>query len=314
MNSNTFRTPAPRTRRFAAVAAATALAAGPAALAGAVPAHATGGDGKSSAVVLRAGLDVSLLDKSVNVPVKTSLNEVQAPASAEKTALTVDVEGLDQERPFSMVHAEAASAKATADRHKAEGRTHLARAKVHLPGLPAVPLIELENVTSKAVCVAGERPVAEADVVGSVTVLGKRVTLSAAGPTHVRVPGVGEVRLDLAKKHTTTRTAAASALELKVSVNPLNLNIAEVDGLVTLAGATCESPAAPPKEPVDPADPAPEQPDGDEPKEEPRPQGGAQSQNLAETGGDSSTPYVAGGAVLLVALGGGALYAARRRA
>ena len=89
--------------------------------------------------------------------VKTSLNEVQAPASAEKTALTVDVEGLDQERPFSMVHAEAASAKATADRHKAEGRTHLARAKVHLPGLPAVPLIELENVTSKAVCCTGRR-------------------------------------------------------------------------------------------------------------------------------------------------------------
>ncbi|MDQ8701762.1 SCO1860 family LAETG-anchored protein [Streptomyces sp. LHD-70] len=309
MNSNTFRTPVPchrRSRRIAAIAAATALAAGPAALAGAVPAHATGGDGRSSAVVLRAGLDVSLLNKSVNVPVRASLNEVDAPASAEKTALTVNVDGIDRGRPFSMVRAEAASAKATADRHKAEGRTHLTRAEVHLPGLPALPLIELENVTSKAVCVAGEQPVAEADVVGSVTVLGKKVTLSATGPTRVDVPGVGEVRLDLAKTHTTSRTAAASALELKVSVNPLKLNVAEVDGTVTLAGATCEAPTAPAKPPE-------EQPQ-EHPKDETRPQTAAKPQHLAETGGDSTTPYVAGGAVLLLALGGGALYAARRRA
>ncbi|MFM9367142.1 SCO1860 family LAETG-anchored protein [Streptomyces sp. Da 82-17] len=305
MNSNTFRTPAPRARRFAAVAAATALAAGPAALAGAVPAHATGGDGKSSAVVLRAGLDVSLLNKSVHVPVRTSLNEVTAPASAEKTALTVEVEGIDQGRPFSMVRAEAASAKATADADRAEARTHLTRAEVHLPGLPALPLIELENVTSKAVCVAGEQPVAEADVVGSVTVLGKKVTLSTTGPTRVDVPGVGEVRLDLAKTHTTSRTAAASALELNVSVNPLKLNVAEVDGTVTLAGATCEAPtpAAPPKE----------QPK-EQPKEDPRPQTAERPQHLAETGGDSTTPYVAAGAAALLAAGGGVLYVTRRRA
>ncbi|MFC7306665.1 SCO1860 family LAETG-anchored protein [Streptomyces monticola] len=316
MISNTFRTPAPHLRRLAATAAATALAAAPVALAG--PAHATGGDGgsggKSSAVVLRAGLDVSLLNKTVNVPVKAALNEVQAPASAEKTALTVDVEGIDQGRPFSMVHADVASAKATADRHKAEGATHLARAQVHAPGLPALPLLELEKVTSKASCVAGERPVAESNVLGAVTVLGKRVTLSSGGTTRVEVPGVGEVRLDLSKTHTTSRTAAASALELKVSLNPLKLNVAEVEGLVTLAGATCEAPSAPEKE-----QPKPERPDEPgEPEEggkkDVRPQtGAAPQQNLAETGGNSTTPYVAGGAVVLLAAGGGALFLARSR-
>ncbi|NBE54199.1 SCO1860 family LAETG-anchored protein [Streptomyces boluensis] len=303
MNSNTFRTPAPHLRRIAATVAATALAAGPAALVGAVPAHATGGDGKASAVVLRAGLDVSLLNKAVQVPVRTSLNEVSAPATARKTALTVDVEGVDQGRPFSMVHANVATAKATADRHGAQARTHLARARVQLPGLPALPLIELENVTSKAVCVAGERPVADADVVGSVTVLGKKVTLTAGGPTRIEVPGVGEVRLDLAKTHTTSRTAAASALELKVSVNPLKLNVAEVEGLVTLAGATCEAPTAPPRKPEP----------KDEPKGEVRPQAAAEPEALAETGGDSRTPYLAYGGVALLALGGGAVYLARTR-
>ncbi len=65
MNGNTFRMPA---RRLVTVAAATALAAGPAALAGAGTAQATGDHGRASATVLRTGLDVSLLDKTVNVP------------------------------------------------------------------------------------------------------------------------------------------------------------------------------------------------------------------------------------------------------
>ena len=58
MNSNTFRLPA---RRLGAIATATALVTGPAALATAGPAAATG-DGKgghADAVVLRTGLEVS---------------------------------------------------------------------------------------------------------------------------------------------------------------------------------------------------------------------------------------------------------------
>ncbi|MFC8825761.1 SCO1860 family LAETG-anchored protein [Streptomyces sp. NPDC057137] len=305
MNSNVFRMPA---RRSAALAAAVALVAGPVVLA--APAQATGGTGttsgkgKAGAVVLRTGLDVSLLNKSVNVPLRAALNEVQAPADADRTALTVELDGVDKGRPFTVLRADVATARATVDERKAEGYANIAHAKVHVPGLPLLSLIEVQEVTSKAVCEAGAKPVAESNLLGTVTVLGKKVTLSAAGPTRVEVPGVGEVTLDLSKTRTTSRTAAATALELKVAVNPLKLNVADVQGTLTLAEATCEAPAAP----VKPEQPEPEK-EGVEPQtaEEPT------TENLAETGGSSTTPYLAGGAVLLLAVGGGAMVLVRAR-
>ncbi|MFJ8712961.1 SCO1860 family LAETG-anchored protein [Streptomyces violaceus] len=306
MNSTSFRMPA---RRLATVATATALAAGPVVLTGVSPAHATGDHGRASAVVLRTGLDVSLLNKSVDAPLAVSLNEVQAPRSAEKTALTARLDGVNGGQPFSVLRAEAAEARATATAAKAEGSTTLARARVHVPGLPLLSVIEIEQVTAKAVCEAGKKPVATTDLPGSVTVLGKRVTLTAGGPTDVEVPGVGDVRLDLSKTRTTTRTAAATALELKVSVNPLKLNVAEVNGTLTLAEATCETPkAAPAAQP--PAEPSAEPSDA---PAEVEPQGAPAEEGLAETGGSSTTPYVMGGAIALLAVGGGAVALARRR-
>jgi LPXTG-motif cell wall-anchored protein len=334
VNSSAFGMPA---RRAAAVLTATALAAGPAVLLGVVPAHATdadGGEGKAGAVVLRTGLDVNLLDKTANVPLHTSVNEVHAPADADKTTLTVRLDGVDNGRPVNVLRADVATARATADRHRSEGYANLAHAKVHVPGLPLLSLIEVEQVTSKAVCEAGERPTAESNVLGSVLVLGKKVTLSSGGTTRVEAPGVGEVRLDLSKTETTSRTAAAAALELSVSVNPLKRNVAEVAGRVTLAEATCESPeAAPKEEQPQGGQPQAGQPQAGQPRGEQRgdgksqadkpqeegleadkhdisPQGGAE--DLAETGGSSTTPYVAGGAALLIAAGGGALMLTRR--
>ncbi|MFD7896119.1 SCO1860 family LAETG-anchored protein [Streptomyces sp. NPDC059743] len=324
MNSNTFRMPA---RRCAAVMAAAALTAGPVLLA--APAGATEGTegkdmGRAGAVVLRTGLDVSLLNKTVQVPLKAVLNEVEAPASAgsaEKNALSVRLDGVDQGRPFTVLRADVATAEATADGHRAEGRSRLAHAKVHVPGLPLLSLIEIQEVTSKAVCAAGERPVAESNLLGAVTVLGKRITLSTGGTTRVEVPGVGEVTLELSKTHTTSRTAAAAALELKVSLNPLKLNVAEVEGSLTLAGATCESPEPPTKRAA-----APEQPEAAPAArtEQAAPAGPADlkpqtavepaKENLAETGGSSATPYVAGGAALLLAAGGATLALTRTRA
>ncbi|WP_326788539.1 SCO1860 family LAETG-anchored protein [Streptomyces sp. NBC_00151] len=305
MNSINHRMPA---RRFAVTAAATVLAAGPAALAGTGSAHASDGHGRASAVVLRTGLDVSLLNKTVNVPLAVFLNEVQAPRSAEKTALTAELDGVDHGRPFSVLRADVATAEATVSAGKAEGSTRLAHAAVHVPGLPLLSLIEVEEVTSKATCEAGKKPVATANLLGSVKVLGKKVTLTTGGPTHVKVPGVGEVRLDLSKTGTTSRTAAASALELNVSVNPLKLNVAEVEGTVTLAKATCESPAAPAREAAPASSPV-----SAEPAAEPSPQGAREEVGLAETGGSSMTPYLAGGAVALLAAGGGAVAVSRRR-
>ncbi|MEU9932367.1 LPXTG cell wall anchor domain-containing protein [Streptomyces anulatus] len=338
MNSNTFRL------------AALAVAAGPVALLAAVPAHAapatptTGGEGRASAVVLRTGLDVSLLNKSVQVPLKVTLNEVQAPASAEKTALSVNVDGVEGGAPVSVLRADVATANATVDEHRAEGYTNLAKARIHVPGLPVLSLIEVEKVTSKAVCEAGRKPVAESNVLGHVAVLGKKVTLSAGGPTRVAVPGVGEVSLDLSKTVTTERTAAATALQLKVSVNPLNLNVAEVEGEVTLAEATCETPKGP-KTPEKPGatnggatggstdggatdggstggggDTGGDQGDGGTSGGDVKTQTGSDTgtaptgANLAETGGSSTTPYIAGGAALLLAVGAGATVLARRRA
>ncbi|MFE4175945.1 SCO1860 family LAETG-anchored protein [Streptomyces sp. NPDC056909] len=324
MNSNTFRMPA---RRRAAVLAAAALTAGPVLLA--APAGATEGTegkdvGRAGAVVLRTGLDVSLLNKTVQVPLKAALNEVEAPASAGKTALSVTLDGVDRGRPFTVLRADVATAEAKADRHRAEGRSRLAHAKVHVPGLPLLSLIEIQEVTSKAVCAAGERPVAESNLLGPVTVLGKRITLSTGGTTRVEVPGVGEVTLELSKTHTTSRTAAAAALELRVSLNPLKLNVAEVEGSLTLAGATCESPAPPkraaaPDRPSEAAPAAPAAPAASAAPADPaglKPQSAVEpaAENLAETGGSSMTPYLAGGAALLLAAGGATLAWTRTRA
>ncbi|MER6348407.1 SCO1860 family LAETG-anchored protein [Streptomyces sp. NPDC001595] len=296
MNGTSFRMPA---RRLVTVATVTALAAGPAALAHATPE--TAAEGRASAAVLRTGLDVSLLDKTVNVPLAVSLNEVQAPASAARTALTATLDGVSGGKPFSVLRADVAEAKATVAEGKAEGRTSLAHAELHVPGLPLLSLVEVEQVTSTATCEAGKAPVAESNVLGSVTALGKRVSLTSGGTTDVRVPGVGEVRLDLSKRETTSRTAAATALELTVSVNPGNLNVAEVQGTVTLAEATCESPAAA-RQPAPSPTPA-----------DLKPQGAPAQADLADTGGDSLTPYLAAGSIALLAAGAGALARARRR-
>lgn len=114
------------------------------------------------------------------------------------------------------------------------------------------------------------------------------------------MPGVGEVRLDLSRNATSSRTAAATALELTVSVNPLKLGVADVEGTLTLAKATCEAPAAPAA--------------SQSPADEVEPQGGpVEEAGLAETGGSSVTPYLLGGALALLVAGAGAVVVARRR-
>ncbi|MFE4453190.1 SCO1860 family LAETG-anchored protein [Streptomyces sp. NPDC056796] len=331
MNSNTFR---PAALAFAAAPVALLLAVPAQAATATTPATPADGHGKASAVVLRAGLDVSLLNKSVQVPLTATLNEVHAPASAGKTALSVELDGVDKGRPVHVLKADVATADATVDGKKAEGYANLAAARVHVPGLPLLSLIEVEKVTSKAVCEAGRKPVAESNVLGHVTVLGKRTRLTSGGTTKVEVPGVGEVTLDLSRTATTTRTAAATALRLAVSVNPLELNVAEVEGEVTLAEATCETPGG--GESGDggagnggstgddgPGDGGSAGTPGSGGKEEPvdvKPQTGTDpvqasgTGDLAETGSSSSTPYIAGGAAVLLAAGAGATVLARRRA
>ncbi|MDJ0381306.1 SCO1860 family LAETG-anchored protein [Streptomyces sp. G-G2] len=317
MNSNTFRMPA-----------AVLLAAGAVALLTAPAAHATGGSGAGNtgtntgtagAVVLRAGLDVGLLNKTVHVPLSATLNEVSAPADAAKTALTVTLDGVDQGQPVSVLRADVATSKATADRTGARAEANLAHARVHVPGLPALSLIEVEKVTSKAVCEPGRTPVATSNVLGTVTALGKRITLSAGGPTRVEVPGVGEVSLELSGTRTTSTTAAAAALRLKVSVNPGKLNVAEVTGEVVLAEAHCTAPAgpapsgAPSTAPSGQASAKPAAVADVTPQSGGTGTGSGAGADLAETGAGSATPYVAGGALLLLGAGAAALLLTRAR-
>ncbi|MFB7585472.1 SCO1860 family LAETG-anchored protein [Streptomyces sp. NPDC056169] len=335
MNSNTFRAPV---RRTAAAATVAALAVGPVLLA-APAAHATGGEGRATAVVLRAGLDVSLLGETVKVPVRASLNEVKAPETESETALTVKVQGAEGGEPIDILAADVATSKATVDEEKAEGYVNLVKAQVHVPGIPLLSLIEVEKVTSKALCEVGKKPVAASNVLGHVTVFGKKTTLSTAGRTQVTVPGIGQVTLDLSRTSTTSRTAAATALELKVEVDPLKLGVAKVDGTVTLAEATCETPEGPApteeptKEPTEQPTEKPTEQPTQEPSERPSEQptqrptvepssdggvktnngGTTPTENLAETGGSSSTTYIAAGALALLVAGGGALAVTRSR-
>jgi LPXTG-motif cell wall-anchored protein len=236
--------PLPARRRAAVLGAATALAAGAAVLAPAAQAAPAGTahGGTSSAAVLRAGLDVSLLGRAVHLPVDVSLNDVHAPADAHRTALTVTVgSGVEHGRAVTVLRADAATAKATADAHKAEGYADLVHAQVHLPGLPLLALVKADALTSTATCEAGHRPTAHSELAG-VTVLGRRIDLGAVGTTELDVPAVGRVSVALTRTSTTSTTAAATALRLSVHVNPLVLGVAKVDGEVTLAQASCRTP------------------------------------------------------------------------
>ncbi|MCE7082224.1 SCO1860 family LAETG-anchored protein [Streptomyces sp. ST2-7A] len=283
---------------------------------------ADGGAGAAGAAVLRTGLDVALLNRSVELPLFVSLNEVTAPsgeAVAEKTTLTATLDGVDDGTPFRVLDAEVATARAAVDDVLAEAEADLVDAVVHVPGLSLVSVVEVDAVSARVHCPAEGEPTAEVELPGAVTVLGQRVTTTAEGETSVRVPGVGEVRLDLAVRSVTGSEAAAAALELAVEVNPLDLNVAEVEGRITLAEVSCASPVpvpadrSVPAEPQAPADPAAEEPEAGDPRPRTvaRESERSEEPGLAATGGDAATPWLAGGAAVL--LGAGSLLMIGRR-
>lgn len=326
--------------RAAAIGTAVALAAGtlvlgPVSLASAAPA---GGHGSADAVVLKTGLNVSLANKTAQLPLNVSLNEVHAPANKDKSLLTATLDGVDKGRPFNILRAKVATAKATTDAAKAEGYANLVNATVHVPGLPQLGLVQVDEVTSKATCAAGEAPTAGTNFVGDVTVLGKKVSVRAGGTTTVKVAGVGDVALELAKTVKTSSTAASTALHLTVTVNPGNLNVAKVTGDVTLVKASCETPgghdggssggsssggsssggSSSGGATSGGSSSGGATSGGDTSGATAGADGGTKTQtgtggDLAETGGSSSTPYLAGGAAVLVVAGGAAVYMSRRK-
>ncbi len=270
-------------RRSAVLLATAAL------LGAAGPAYATtGGDstgeesdgrGSARATVLRTSLDVGLLNRTVQLPLELTLNEVNAPeteGTADRTALSASLDGVDGGRPFEVLRADVASATATATDGGTEAEVSLAEARLHVPGLPLLSVVELEAITARAVCATGAAPVAEANLGASLT-------------------------------------------------GPLKLNVAEVEGRVTLAEVSCTTPDGSGTGGEEEPEPEPERPEEPAEEELPAPSGpstqtGEQTEvdqgtgpDLAATGGDSSTPYLAGSAIALLG-GGGILLVARRRA
>ncbi|MFG2794429.1 SCO1860 family LAETG-anchored protein [Streptomyces sp. NPDC048419] len=302
--------PSVSARGWAALLVVGAFAVAPAAVGTAASAHT--GDvkkGSASAAVLRTSLDVSRLGGLGPVPLHTALNEVNAPATAEKKALDIRLDGVEGGQPVSVLRADVATARAEVTHSAAKATTHLVHARVHVPGVPLLALVEVEQVTSTAICKANEQPVATSAIPGPVTVLGKRIPLTVRGTRTVEVPGVGTVQLALSNTETTSRTAAATALQLHVSIDPLKLNVARVEGTVTLAEASCTSAGvagSPAAEPSAAAGPV---------HNDARPQsvGEHGGSNLAETGSTPLTPYLAGAAAVFIVAGGGSLALARAR-
>lgn len=290
-------------RCIAALTACGFLMAGPAltAEAAAVPATDTA-KGSATAAAFRAELDVSRLEATGAMPLRVSLNEVQAPANAEKKTLDVTLDDVNGDRPVHLLHADVALARADVTKGRAEGTSHLVRARVHLPGLPVLSLLEVEELTATATCVAGHEPAAKSGVLGPITALGQPISLAPDRTTTIEAPGVGTVRLSLSRKEVTSSTAAATSLQLQVSVDPLKLGVEKVEGTVTLAHATCRSPQSTSDSPAPSAT-----------ESSTSAVAHSTENHLAKTGRSPLTPYILAAGAILVTVGGGAIALARAR-
>ncbi|KOV09493.1 hypothetical protein ADK60_41105 [Streptomyces sp. XY431] len=308
-----------------------------------------GSPGKARAVTAELDLDVSLLNKAVDVPVNVSLNKVESPAQRDGTVLTAKVDGVDQAGPVTLVKADVGKSVTRTDAKGATASVTLADADVHAPGLPGTTLLGLEALTATATCPVDGQPTADVVAPAKFTVLGKSVTVSLYGPTKVDLPLVGSVSVEFSKKTTTSTTAAASALEVQVAVDPLNLNVAKVTGTIRIASVSCEKPvpATPTTTPTPaptPSEAAPVVTPAAQPVVDATPSGApsaapgtaraaapqavtatpsarrtgtgtssAAPDHLASTGGNDATAPLAAGAAALVAGGAFALWGTRRR-
>ncbi|MDH6578442.1 SCO1860 family LAETG-anchored protein [Kitasatospora sp. MAP5-34] len=274
--------------------------------------------GKATAVTAELQLDVSLLDNGVDVPVDIALNKVESPAQRDGALLTAKVDGVDRQRPVTLVKAEVGKSVTRADARGAAASVSLVGADVHAPGLPLTALLRLEALSAEVTCPVDGPPTAKVTSPARMTVLGRSVALGLNGPTHVEVPAIGSVDIEFSRHTTTSSTAAASALEVQVALNPLNLNVAKVTGRITVASVTCEKPVAggagaPSSAPasVPPSQPAASGAPGIVPAVDtsavPAP-----GRSLAFTGSSGTGTLLAGSGALLAA-GGAALWTTRRR-
>ncbi|WP_405011134.1 SCO1860 family LAETG-anchored protein [Kitasatospora sp. NBC_01539] len=260
--------------------------------------------GSARAVTAELDLDVSLLDRAIEVPVDVTLNKVQTPAERDGSVLAAKVDGVDRGRPVTLVKAEAGKSVTHADARGTSASVTLAGADLHVPGLSGLALLGVEALTAEVTCPVDGQPVAKVSSPVRLTVLGRPVTVGLNGPTRVVVPAVGTVEVEFSRRNVTSATAAASALELSVDVNPLNLNVARVTGRVSVASVSCEKPGSSRVVQTNSAAPST--------AAAARPALPREVPVLAATGSSGTGPLLAGAAALLVA-GGAVTWATRRR-
>ncbi|BFV56740.1 hypothetical protein KCMC57_up18440 [Kitasatospora sp. CMC57] len=291
-------------RASAAIVATTALTAAlvlPAAAQAAEPSP-----GKAAAVTAELDLNVALIGATAAVPVRISLNKVESPASLNGSVLTTKVDGVDQGRPVTLIRADVGRSTTRADATGAAAKVELVDADVRAPGLLGAALLQLEALSAEVTCPVDGPPTAKVNSPARITVLGKAVTLGVNGPTHVEVPGVGAVDVQLSRRTTTSTTAAASALEVALDVNPLQLNVAKVTGRITIASVSCEKPV--PAGTPTPA-PTPARANRAVPAVASESPGG----RVLATTGSSGTGTVLATSGALLAVGAAALWTTRRR-
>lgn len=278
-----------------------------------------------------------------DVPVKKSLNDLSAPGDAQQTLLTAEVNGVNKGQPTTLVKDKVAHSSIKADGHRSVGHAKLVGVRAYAPGLPDTPLLAADLLKATASCETGKKPTAKAALADNVTVLGKPVPVNGPGDQHVEVPGVGTVDLVLENATTTDSTGAAAALRLKYTVTPAKLGVVKASGETVLAEATCAMPGVSSAD-HDGSDGSGASGDGSgsgraeggssdgqssaesagsksaEGAEssvaagnQPNTQTGDDGLNLAETGGNSATPVIAGVGGALILGGAAAVYLMRRR-
>lgn len=153
-------------------------------------------------------LHVSLLNNTVDVPVDIALNKVQSPAEHDGSLLAANIDGVAQPGPVTLVKADVGKSVTHVDAQGASASVQLVNADVHAPGLPLTALLGLEALSSEVTCPVDGPPTAKVTAPAKLTVLGRSVTLSLYGPTHVDVPAIGTVDIEFSQRTTTSTTAA----------------------------------------------------------------------------------------------------------
>ncbi|CAN5568645.1 hypothetical protein BH10ACT1_BH10ACT1_25350 [soil metagenome] len=236
----------PLRSRFTKVALAGALVF---AVVGVTTSPASAAPGDAAASGLRADLDVSLLDGTLNLTVNGSIGALAGPPSATADLLAVDA---SLGTALASVSADAVSTEVVSTAGGSSASSEVTGAQVDIPAVTALLggiLVDTgaSVIRATATCPADGVPTADVEPPVSLLVAGVAVTLDVNGHAVVDLGLAGAasatVTLDVDSTTTTTTTGAAAALVLSFDID-LAGGLATVSGTVAIAEASCESPTA----------------------------------------------------------------------